>query len=115
MRCCKHVRAAQFCQSSDCAASGAGKLHIMEINPDGSVFQKITLPGVFDPLTYLHDFVVTPNWHALCLQKRTSFPCFPVHCRARSAAGMRRPAMHSNWSTSPPHSCHWPRQTMLPS
>ena len=42
-----------------------GKLHIMEINPDGSVYQNITLPGIFNPITYLHDFVVTPNWCAL--------------------------------------------------
>lgn len=35
----------------------------MEINPDGSVHQKISLPGVFSPkLTYVHDFIVTPNW-----------------------------------------------------
>lgn len=37
----------------------------MELNPDGSVYQKITLPGVFNPLTYLHDFVITPNWCAM--------------------------------------------------
>ena len=40
----------------------AGKLHIMELNPDGNVHQKITLPGVFNPITYVHDFMVTKSW-----------------------------------------------------
>ena len=40
----------------------AGKLHIMELNADGNVHQKITLPGIFNPITYVHDFVVTKSW-----------------------------------------------------
>jgi hypothetical protein len=39
-----------------------GKLHIMELNSDGGVHQKITLPGVFNPITYVHDFMVTKSW-----------------------------------------------------
>ncbi len=34
----------------------------MELNPDGGVHQKITLPGVFNPITYVHDFMVTRSW-----------------------------------------------------
>jgi hypothetical protein len=53
---------------SDISRAVAGKLHIMELNPDGNVHQKITLPGVFNPITYVHDFMVTKSWCgcALC-------------------------------------------------
>lgn len=47
---------------SDNPRAIAGKLHIMELKPDGGVHQKITLPGVFNPITYVHDFVVTKSW-----------------------------------------------------